>query len=133
MTIKFSPRFCLLLMLMHMVAAITVYATTVPFAFKGAVILLVALSLLYYLARDVFISFPASWHEIALEQDSVQVTVRDGSSFYGQVTSTTIVSQYCIVFRVRQGRRQLLVSRAIFPDSVSPGEFRELCVGLKFA
>ena len=116
-----------------MAAAITVYATTVPFAFKGAAILLVALSLLYYLARDVFISFPASWHEIALEQDSVQVTVRDGSSFYGQVTSTTIVSPYCIVFRVRQGRRQLLVSRAIFPDSVSSGEFRELCVGLKFA
>jgi hypothetical protein len=133
MTIKFSPRFCLLLMLMHMAAAITVYATAVPFAFKVTAILLVALSLFYYLARDVFISFSVSWHEIVLGQDSVQVAVRDGSSFIGQVTNTTIVSPYCIVFRVRKGRRHLLVSRAIFPDSVSPGEFRELCVGLRFA
>lgn len=132
MTIKFSPRFCLLLMLMHMAAAITVYATEVPFACKVTAILLVALSLIYYLARDVFISFSASWHEIALEQDIVQVTVRDGGGFSGQVTNTTIVSPYCIVLRVGQGRHHLLVSRAIFPDSASPGEFRELCVGLKF-
>jgi hypothetical protein len=133
MTIKFSLRFCLLLLFMHMAAAITVYATAVPLAFKLTAILLVLLSLFYYLARDVFISFSASWHEIVLEQDSVRVTVRDGSSFNGQVTNTTIVSPYCIVFRVGQSRRHLLASRAIFPDSLSPGEFRELCVGLKFA
>lgn len=116
-----------------MAAAITVYATAVPFAFKATAILLVALSLIYYLARDVFISFSASWHEVALEQDGVQVTVRDGSSFYGQVTNTTIVSPHCIVLRVGQGMHYFLVSRAIFPDSVSQGEFRALCVGLRFS
>ena len=133
MKIKFSPRFCLLLLFMHMAAAITVYVTAVPLAFKVIAILLVAFSLLYYLARDAFISFPTSWQEIALEQDGVQVTVRDGSSFYGQVTNMTIVSPYCIVFRVGYGGHHLLVSRAIFPDSVSTGEFRELRVGLRFS
>lgn len=133
MTVKFSLRFCLLLLFMHMAAAIAVYATAVPFAFKLTAMLLVLFSLFYYLARDVFISFSVSWHEIVLEQDSVQVTVRDGSGFNGQVTNTTIVSPYFVVFRVGQGRRHLLASRAIFPDSLSPGEFRELCVGLKFS
>lgn len=131
--IKFSPRFCLLLLFMHMAAAITVYVTAVPLAFKVTAIILVGLSLIYYLARDIFILLSSSWREIVLEQDGVQITVRDGSSFYGQVANATLVSPYCIVFSVGRDGHHLLVSRAIFPDSMSPGEFRELRVGLRFS
>ena len=133
MAIKPSPRFVLLLLFLHMAAAITVYATAVPPAVRLAMILLIALSLIYYLARDVFLLLSDSWCEISLAQNDVSIVVRDGSSFIAQVKNTTIVSPYCVVLHVRvEGHRQL-VSRIIFPDGLGVGEFRELCVRLKFA
>ena len=133
MTIKFSPRLGLLLLFMHATAALVVSVTEVPLIFKVATILMVAFSLVYYLARDVLMFLPVSWHEILLEQKGVKVVARDKSSFRAKVANSTIVNPYCIVFRVGLDVRHLLVSRVIFPDSMSPGEFRELCIGLKFA
>lgn len=133
MNICFSPRFCLLLVSTHLLAAIIVYATAMPLVFKIVAILLAAISLVYYLARDVFIFLPTSWHRISLAPDGVKVTISGGSSFLGQVAGATIVSGYCIMFRVRLDRHHFLVSRVIFPDSLSQGEFRNLSVGLRFS
>lgn len=133
MTIKFSPRLGLLLLFLHVTAVLIVSVTAVPLIFKVATILMVASSLAYYLARDVFMFLPASWHEVLLEKKGVKVVARDRSSFLALVTNSTIVNPYCIVLRVGLGGRHLLVSRVIFPDSLSPGEFRKLCIGLKFA
>lgn len=133
MTIKFSPRLGLLLLFMHATTALVVSVTEVPLIFKVAIILMVAFSLVYYLARDVLMFLPVSWHEILLEQKGVKVVARDRSSFRVKVANSTIVNPYCIVFRVGLDGRHLPVSRVIFPDSMSPGEFRKLCIGLKFS
>ncbi len=133
MTIRFSLRLFLLLLIVHIAAAIAVYAAAVPLMLKFAAILSIGLSLIYYLLRDAFVSLPASWREISLEQNGVKVIAQDWSGFAGKIASTTIVCPYCIVFRVRPDRHSSLVSRVVFLDSLGPGEFRELCVGLKFA
>lgn len=133
MSINFSPRFFLVLVSTHLIAAIIVYAAVVPFLFKLSAILLVVFSLVYYLARDVFILLPISWRAISLEQNGVTVTVRNGSSFPGKITDATIVTPYCIIIRIRLDRHYLLISRVIFPDSLSQGEFRDLSVGLRFS
>lgn len=133
MSIRFSPCYFLLLLVMHSAAIITLYATAMPSAFKWAAIVSVGVSLAYHLARDVFIRLPGSWQEISLEQDGIRVILADGSSLRGKVSSTTIVTPYCIVFRARLGSHRFATSRAVFPDSLSPGEFRKLCVDLKFA
>lgn len=133
MAIKPSPRFALLLLFLHMMAAITVYATALPPSVRLAIILLIVLSLLYFLARDAFLFLSDSWDKISLDQGGVSVVARGGSSFLAQVANSTIVSPYCIVMRVRLEGHRLLVSRVIFPDALSAGEFRELCVRLKFA
>lgn len=133
MAIKPSPRFALMLLFQHMIAATIVYATDLPSVLRLAIILLIALSLIYHLARDVFLSFPDSWHEISFDKRDISVLLRDGSSFLAQVTNTTFVSPFCILLRVRLEGHHSLVSRVIFPDALSAGEFRELCVRLKFA
>lgn len=133
MAIKPSPRFAMLLLLLHMLAATVVYATAMPLAVKLVMLLLILLSLFYYLARDVLLLLPNSWREISLDQSGVSVVARDGSSFLGQVANKTIVSPYFVVLRVRLEGHRLLVSRVIFPDAISTGAFRELCVYLKFA
>ena len=95
--------------------------------------MLVLLSLFYYLARDVLSLLSDSWHEILLDQDRVQVVVRSGSGFFGQVANKTFVSPGFIVLRVRPDEHHLPVSRIIFSDAIGRDAFRELCVRLKFA
>jgi len=133
MAIKPSPRFALTLLFLHTATAITVYVTAVPTAARLAAILLVSLSLFYYLARDVFLFLPGSWQGISLDQSGVSVAIRDGSSFFAQVANMTFISPYFVVLRVRLAGHRLLVSRVIFSDALSADEFRELCIRLKFA
>jgi hypothetical protein len=133
MVIKPSLRFALLLLFLHMTAATIIYATVLPAVARTAIILLIALSLIYYLGRDVFLVFPDSWHEISLDKGDISVAARDGSSLLAQVANTTIVSPFCILLRIRMEGHHLLISRAIFSDSLGEGEFRELYIHLRFS
>jgi len=131
--VKPSLRFAVSLLLLHMIVATVVYATAMPLPVKLVMLLLISLSLFYYLARDVLLLFPNSWREISLDQNGVSVIALDGSSFLGQVANKTVVSPYFVVLCVRLEGHRPLVSRVIFPDAMSTGAFREFCVHLKFA
>lgn len=116
-----------------MIATAAVYATVMPLPVKLVILLPIAVSLIYYLARDVLLLLPGSWREISLSPDGVSVIARDGSGFFGQVSTNTVVSPYFVVLCVRLEGHRLLVSRVIFPDTLNPDVFRELCVRLKFS
>lgn len=133
MAIKLSPRFATVLLLSHLVTASVVYMTAMPWAAKLAASLLILLSLLYYLARDVFFIFPDSWCEIALDQNGVSVITRSGLKLMGRIADKTIVSPYFVLLRIRPEGRYRSVSRVIFPDAMDGKAFRELRVCLKFA
>ena len=132
MAIKPSPRLALLLLLFHAIAATAVYATAMPPAARLAILVLVLLSLIYYLARDVLLLFPGSWREISFDQGGVSLVTRDGSVFSGQVSGNTTVNPYFALLRIRPEGHRLPVSRTIFPDALDAGAFRELSVLLKF-
>lgn len=120
------------LLLFHTITAVVVYATAVSPMVRLAMFLLVALSLFYHLARDVLLLLPDSWSEISLGRDSVAVVTRDGSHFDGLVADGSVVSPYFVVLRIRLKGRPA-VSRVVFPDALGAGEFRELCIRLRFA
>jgi toxin CptA len=128
-----SLRFAVWLLLLHITTAAVVYATAMSLPVKLAMLLLILLSLFYYLMRDVLLLFPGSWWEISLDPNGVSVIARDGSSLLGQVANKTIVSPYFIVLCVKLDGHRLLVSRVIFPDAMGVNAFRELSVRLKFA
>lgn len=132
MAIKPSPRLAMFLVVSHGIASTAVYETVMPLPAKLVMLILVLLSLLYYLARDVLLFFPGSWSEISFDQDSMSVVTRGGSSYFGKIAGSFIVSPYFVVLRVKLEGRRLPVCRTIFPDSVDTGEFRVLCVRLKF-
>ncbi|MDD2916169.1 MAG: hypothetical protein PHP70_12705 [Gallionella sp.] len=123
----------MLLVLFHTITAIAVYVAAMPLPARLAIILLICLSLLYYLARDVLLLLHDSWCDIALDQNVVSVVLRDGPGFTGQLANKTVVSQYFVILRIRPDHHRLPVSRVIFPDALGAGEFRELRVCLKFA
>ena len=130
---KPSMRFAVSLLLLHMMAAAVVYATAIPWLAKLAMLMLIILSLTYYLARDVLLLLRDSWRDISLDQKDVSVVTRDGICLLGQVANKTFVSPYFVVLCVRLEGRRLLVSRVMFPDVMGKEAFRELCVHLKFA
>jgi uncharacterized membrane protein YedE/YeeE len=132
-TVKPSLRFAMLLLLFHLVVAAVVCVTAMPLVLRLAMLLLIALSLFYYLARDALLLFRNSWCDISFAQGCVYVVARDGSSFAGQVANETTVSPYFVVLRIRLEGHRMPVSRVIFPDAMNAGAFRELCIHLKFA
>ena len=132
MVIKFSWWYCVALLLLHMLAAAVVYVTALPLSARLALLLLIFLSLLYYLARDAYLLMPDSWCEISLVQDGVALVTRDGSIFIGQLVTGTTVSSYFVVLRLKLHNRYRPVSRVIFPDALNVDEFRAFCVRLKF-
>ena len=133
MAIKPSPHFAMFLLLVHTIAAVVVYAAAMPILARCAIILLIVLSLIYYLARDVLLLLPDSWRELALNQNTVSVLYKNGSSLLGQLANKTIVSPFFVVLRVKSDSHLLPISRVIFPDALGRGEFRDLCIRLKFA
>jgi hypothetical protein len=133
MATRFSPRFAILLLLLHTMAATLVHATDMPTQFRLAMLLFILLSLVYYQARDVFRVLPYSWSEFSVDQGSVAVVTRDGTKLLGRLANESIVSPYFILLHIRQEGRYLPVSRVIFPDALQAGTFRELCVRLKFS
>jgi hypothetical protein len=133
MAVNPSPIFALLLLSMRTTAATVVYLTAIPLPVTLALLVLIVLSLIYHLSRDVLLLFPNSWCEVALVPGGLSVVTRDGAGFLGHLENKTIVSPYFIVLRVRLEGRRLPVTRVIFPDALGAGGFRELCVQLKFS
>ncbi|MBI5430063.1 MAG: hypothetical protein HY938_06340 [Nitrosomonadales bacterium] len=133
MAIVSSPRFAMVLLVLHSVAAISVSATAIPVVVKAAVLALILASLLYHLARDSWRLLPDSWAGITLDGGGVSITTRDGRHFAGQVEKMTVVCPCFVVLRITPDGHRRAVSRAVFPDALNGDEFRELCVRLKFA
>lgn len=133
MAIKPSARFATVLLLSHAVTASVVCMTAMPWAAKLVAVLLILLSLSYYLARDAFLICPDSWCRVLLDQGCVSVIARGGSKLVGQVAGKTIVSPYFVLLRIRPEGRYRPASRVIFPDAMDGDAFRELRVRLKFA
>jgi hypothetical protein len=133
MAIKPSPIFAVFLLFMHTMVAIAVCLTAIPLPATLALLLLITLSLIYHLARDVLLILPNSWCKVTHVPGGLSVAVRDGTDFFGQLENMSIVSPYFVVLRVGLDGRRLLVTRVIFPDALDAGAFRELCVRLKFS
>jgi hypothetical protein len=133
MAIRPSLRFAMLLLLFHLLAAIVVCVTAMPPTARFLALPAILLSLIYYLARDVLLLFPNSWHEMLLDQSGVSIAKRNGVVIHGSVANKTVVNPFFVLLHIRFEGRSMPVSRVIFPDALDVGLFRELCVHLRFA
>lgn len=133
MAIKPSLRLAMFLLLSHAIASTVVYATVMPMPAKLVMLILVLLSLFFYLVRDALLLIPGSWREISFDQGSVTVVTRGGSGFFGRIASSSIVSPYFVVLSVKLEGHRMPVFRTFFPDALEADAFRELRVYLKFA
>lgn len=91
--VKPSPRFAVLLLLLHLAAALVVFATAISLTAKLLMLLMVAFNLTYYLLRDVLLLLSGSWHVISLDQNDVSIVARNGFNFFGKVANQTMVTR----------------------------------------
>jgi len=132
MAIRPSRIFAVFLLFMHAAAAVSVSLTAIPLPVRLALFLLVAFSLVYHLALDVLLLLSDSWRDVTFNAGSLSIVTRDGKVLSGQLENKIVVSPYFIVLKARADGRRRPVSRVIFPDAMDAGEFRRLCVQLKF-
>jgi len=133
MVIKFSRKLTAVVVTLHLVAFAMVMLTALPLWARFIMLLMILLSMIYQLARDVFFLLPGSWREFSLDQDGVTIVTRDGASFQGRIAQDSVVSPYLIVLRVKQEGKFLLRSRVLFPDSLEQDAFRRTCVLLRYS
>ena len=127
-----SLRFAMLLLSLHAITAIVACLADMPVAVISAILALIASSLFFYLARDVFGIFAGSWTRFSMSGDGVSVVTRAGVTWHGIVAESTVVFPHLIVLRIIPEGGSRPVSRVILPDALGRNEFRDLCVRLRF-
>jgi len=133
MVIKFSRKLAAVIVFLHLVTSAMVLMTDLPLWTRSILLLMILLSMIYHLARNVLFLLPGSWREFSLDQDGVTIVTRDGTSFQGRIAQGTVVSPYLILLRVKLEGEFLLKSRVLFPDSLEQDAFRRACVLLRYS
>ena len=128
-----STRLALLLIVMHILCATLLCATALPVVITAALLVLVLISLAYYLARDAWCLTPQSWMALSFEQDKVVFRIQSGDRFAGEIEKTSVITPWCVLLRIKLADRFFPVSRLILPDALDHRVFRELCIRLGFS
>lgn len=130
MAIHPSPRFAILLSLMHLLAAFAAYAAPLPVSL--GLWLAASASLAYHLARDVLLLSPASWRSLTVADGQATVVTRGGTVLTGPVAGG-VATPFFVVLRIEPEGGLGSVARVIFPDALEGDAYRELSVRLRHA
>jgi len=133
MVIKFSRKLTAVIVILHLVASAMVLMTDLPLWTRSILLLMILLSLIYHLVRDVLFLLPDSWREFSLDQEGLNIVTKDGTRLQGRIASDSVVSPYFILLRVKLEGEFLLRSKVLFPDSLEPDAFRRTCVILRYS
>ncbi len=122
-----------LLLFLHLGSAMAVTMTSLAWTVKWILFVMIALSLLYYLQRDVGLRLTQSWREITLNRDGVFIGLQGNLISKGQLLNTSVVFSYLVILLVKLDGHRFNAARVIFRDALQPKAFRELCVYLKYS
>ena len=134
-TIMVSPsvRLAVALCVAHLVAAGLLWFVPVPALGKGVATFAIALSLIYFLARDAALHAASAIVALELKDGgSIAFRTRDGSWVESELSGSSFVSPALtiVVLKPRGSRR---ARRAvILPDSVDARDFRRLRMWMRW-
>ena len=131
--VAFSPSryLAVLLASIHALALVSLALVLPAWAAAASGGLMLA-SLAYYLLRDGWLRLGISCIGLALDEDGVEMFLRDGRCVPGVVLPDSLVTPLLVVLNIRlhggRGTRSVL----ILPDSLDAESFRELRVWLRW-
>jgi hypothetical protein len=130
--LKSSLRLGALQILMHGLGIGVAWSVALPVWLLALLSTGLLVSGAFYLLRDVFGRLPGSWREIAWQDRHLQVTQRDGRQWLGTPVPGSVVCRHFVALGLRVEMTHRVRWRVIFPDGLTPEEFRRMLVGLMF-
>ena len=128
-----SVRLAIALCAAHLVAAGLLWLVPVPALVKGTVTLAIAISLVYFLARDA--ALHAANAIVALELKSgggISFRTRDGSWVDSELSDSSYVSPNLTIVVLRPRGAGRTRRAIILPDSVDARDFRRLRMWMRW-
>lgn len=122
-----------ILSLVHLATASLLWLLTLPWGIKAIIVVILIISLIYYLKQDALLTANNAVVAFALS-DEMQciVTTKSGKSMACSVMSNTFVAPYLIVLNLKLTETFFACSVVILPDSIDVEEFRQLRVWLRW-
>jgi len=133
--IEFSPSLTLAATIgaTHAGAAALLWIVDLPLAVKAALALAIAISFVYFMARDAFLRAPHSVVALQLKEDGrIAARTRAGHWLDCEVMGTSYVSSRLTVVNLRARERRLGVRVVLVGDNVGPEAFRRLRTWLRW-
>ncbi len=127
--LKPSRTYALMLLAVHLAAAITIFLTNLPAWARICLVLLIAVSLLHQWHQYMH----ASWQNFSLEQGRLRIMTRAGFEAMGTVLDRSVVIPFCVVLCAKLDGARLPVCQMIFKDALQKDAHRELRIRLKYA
>lgn len=128
-----SYRLVLILSLVHFIAGGFLWPLALPLGAKILVVVLLIISLGYYLRKDALLSADDAVVAMQLEDDRGCILImRSGQSITGRIAGSTFVAPYLTVINLRPAGKFFMRSVVILPDSMQMEEFRRLRVWLRW-
>ena len=128
-----SVRLAVALCVGHLAAASVLWLLPVPVLFKGAITLVIASSLVFFLARDAALHSAKAIVELELKEDGgIAFRTRDGAWSDSELIASSYVSPALtiVVLKPRgKGRARRVV---ILPDNVDARDFRRLRIWMRW-
>ena len=119
--------------IVHVGAAAVLWLVPIPVLGKAVFTLAIALSLVYFMARDAALHAPGAIVALELgEQGAIACQTRDGAWLNCELLGSTYVSPGMTVVNLRArgwgGQRRVI----LVPDNVDPEDFRRLRAWLRW-
>ncbi len=131
--LKPSRQLTCMLIMAHCAVIPLVWLLTAALSFKFAIMLMVTISLYYYLRQDALLNFPCSVVSFTLtDGKSCVLKMRNGSEKECAVLAISYVSAYLTVLILQPVCYWNFRSVIILPDSVDAEEFRRLRILLRW-
>lgn len=124
-----SAYLAALLTVVHGLALLSLAAVLPAWAAVASGGLILA-SLAYYLLRDAWLMLGASCVALAMDEEGVEMYLRNGKRVAGVVLKDSVVTPALAVINVRPQDARGTRSLVILPDSLDAESFRELRVWL---
>ena len=122
-----------MLIMAHCAVIPLVWLLTAALSFKFAIMLMVTISLYYYLRQDALLNFPCSVVSFTLtDGKSCVLKMRNGGEKECAVLAISYVSAYLTVLILQPVCYWNFRSVIILPDSVDAEEFRRLRILLRW-
>lgn len=128
-----SYRLVTILSLAHLVAGGLLWPLALPLEVKAVIVVLLIISLIYYLRKDALLSANDAAIALQLKDDMFCIVVtRSGQSIACRILGSTFVAPYLTVMNLQPVGKFLMRSVVIFPDSIKVEEFRRLRIWLRW-